>query len=527
MNALIRIAEHLVAGAKAAPRRLAFADASRRIDRARLSADVAHVATLLVDAGIAPGDRVATYAPKSYEAVVGMLAVNLAGAMLVPIHPQLKEGQIRHILADSAARLVLTTQARMRRFTSLQSRRDLIYWLTEHLLPPVPLLGVEPPRPVPVVDSDPAAILYTSGSSGPPKGVVLSQRNLVAGAQSVAAYQRLEPDDVILGLLPLSFDAGLSQLTSALVAGACYAPLDFLTADEVPDHCARVRATSITGVPPLWMQLADADWPPAVAGQIRRIASTGGHMPRALLERLRTTFVRAEPYLMYGLTEAFRSTWLSPQDASERPDSIGKAVPNAEVLVLRPDGSVCADDEPGELVHRGAFVTLGYWNAPELTAQRYRPAPRRHGEIPLGDTAVWSGDIVRRDGDGFLYFIARSDDLIKTSGYRVSPTEIEDVLFTDAAVVEAAVIGVPHPQLGQAIVACVRVRGDSAQKARDLARLCHEALPTYMVPRHIAVGVEALPRGPTGKIDRAHLKNSHALHFEPAPPQGPGPVRPC
>lgn len=529
MNALIRIADFVLSAAREAPRRLAFADARRRIDRARLRSDVAHVAAMLADAGIGPGDRVATYAPKSYETVAAMLGVNLVGAILVPINPQLKEAQIRHILADCGARMLLTTQSRMRRFAVMQHRLELIFWLTEHLLPPAPLTIADALWEPTVLDHDPAAILYTSGSSGLPKGVVVSQRNLVAGAQSVCAYQRLDADDVILGLLPLSFDAGLSQLTSALVAGACYAPLDYLTPEEVPAHCERIRVTSITGVPPLWMQLVEVEWPPAVAAQVRRIANTGGHMPVALLERLRRTFVHADPYLMYGLTEAFRSTWLAPQDTAQRPDSIGKAVPNAEVLVLRPDGSCCGDDEPGELVHRGAFVALGYWNAPGLTAERFRPAPGGHPQIPRGETAVWSGDIVRRDADGYLYYVGRADDLIKTSGYRVSPTEVEEVLFADDAVLEAAVVGVPHPHLGQAIVACVRCRQDaSGSCVESLRRRCARQLPTFMAPRHIAVATDPLPRSPNGKIDRAALKARHARHFDPAPAACvPGEGRPC
>lgn len=250
----------------------------------------------------------------------------------------------------------------------------------------------------------------------------------------------------MLGVLPLSFDAGLSQLTTALAAGACYAPLDFLQPAEVPRHCDAFGVTSITGVPPLWMQLASAGWSDTARTRIRRFANTGGHLATPLLHRLQAVFTNAAPYLMYGLTEAFRSTYLPPADASLRPTSIGKAVPNAEILVLRADGSECAADEPGELVHRGAFVTLGYWNRPELTAQRFRPLPRRHGEIPRPDVAVWSGDIVRRDADGYLYFVARGDDMIKTSGYRVSPTEVEDVLFALPHIREAAVFGVPHPR---------------------------------------------------------------------------------
>jgi acyl-CoA ligase (AMP-forming) (exosortase A-associated) len=516
MNAHIRLVDLLEAAAHRDPERTAYADAGRRTGYARLFADVRTVSAALRSAGIGRGERVATYAPKRYETIVTMLAVNHAGAVLVPINPQLKDHQVRHILDDSGARLLLTTQQRLRRLPGLIGDGGMVCWFAEQLgaLELDAQANCSASPDVPVIDSDPAAILYTSGSTGRPKGVVLSQRNLVAGAQSVAAYQRLTRDDVILGVLPLSFDAGLSQLTTALAAGACYAPLDFLKADEVPAYCELVGATAITGVPPLWMQLAAASWPAQTGARIRLFANTGGHMPTPLLQRLQRAFPNALPYLMYGLTEAFRSTYLAPEDAAARPASIGKAVPNAQILVLRLDGTECADDEPGELVHRGGFVTLGYWNAPELTAQRFRPLPHAHGQIPLDDVAVWSGDIVRRDKDGYLYFVARADDMIKTSGYRVSPTEVEDIVFACDEAIEAAAFGVPHPSLGQAIVVCVHASGDATACEQAVLRACREQLPTYMVPLHVEVSAEPLPRNPNGKLDRPQLKAQHVQRFE-------------
>ena len=200
-----------------------------------------------------------------------------------------------------------------------------------------------------------------------------------------------------------------------------------------------------------------------------------------------------------------------------RPGSIGKAVPNAQILVLRPDGCECEAGEPGELVHRGAFVTLGYWNAPELTAERFRPLPHERHQIPLADVAVWSGDIVKRDADGFLYFVSRADEMIKTSGYRVSPTEIEDILFECTETLEAAAFGVPHPTLGQAIVACVYSIGNPTQCRQVLLDTCSVRLPSYMVPQHIEIVGTPLPRNPNGKIDRPQLKRDHLSRFEAFP----------
>ncbi|ABB06467.1 acyl-CoA ligase (AMP-forming), exosortase A system-associated [Burkholderia lata] len=515
MNALISVADLLEHGAARWPQHPAYADGGGTMTYEQLARAVRRAAAALASRGVQPGERVAIYAPKRIETVVAMLATNALGAIFVPVNPQLKEAQIEHIVADSGAALFMTGAQRLKRLSALAALVGARAMLIEELADAINAPGTDTSAPAHTgrpVDDDPAALLYTSGSTGKPKGVVVSHRNLVSGAFSVAAYQGLASDDVVLGVLPLSFDAGLSQLTTALASGACYAPLDFLQPAEVPRHCDAFGVTSITGVPPLWMQLASAGWSDTARTRIRRFANTGGHLATPLLHRLQAVFTNAAPYLMYGLTEAFRSTYLPPADAALRPTSIGKAVPNADILVLRADGSECAADEPGELVHRGAFVTLGYWNRPELTAQRFRPLPRRHGEIPRPDVAVWSGDIVRRDADGYLYFVARGDDMIKTSGYRVSPTEVEDVLFALPHIREAAVFGVPHASLGEAIAACVVSTLDADACRADIARACRDALPTYMSPL-VVEPLPALPRNPNGKIDRPALKNQYRDAF--------------
>ena len=218
---------------------------------------------------------------------------------------------------------------------------------------------------------------------------------------------------------------------------------------------------------------------------------------------------------MYGLTEAFRSTFLPPEEVDRRPDSIGKAIPNAEILVLRPDGSRCAPDEPGELVHRGALVAMGYWNDPEKTAERFKPLPGREGGFVLPELAVFSGDTVRMDAEGFLYFVGRRDEMIKTSGYRVSPTEIEEVLYATNLVGEAAAFGVPHPALGQAIVVIATPKDGSALLEAALLAECRTRLPAYMLPAVIDIREGPLPRNPNGKIDRKSLGIEFADRFTP------------
>ena len=258
--------------------------------------------------------------------------------------------------------------------------------------------------------------------------------------------------------------------------------LNYLLPADVVRLCSQHRVTGLTCVPPLWVQIAGQDWPAEAAGHLRYFANTGGRMPKATLDRLRALFWRAKPFLMYGLTEAFRSTYLDPAEVDRRPDSIGKAIPNAEVLVVRPDGSLCGPGERGELVHRGALVAMGYWNDPEHTAERFRPAPAREPGLCTEEMAVWSGDEVVRDEEGFLYFVGRKDEMIKTSGYRLSPTEIEEVAYDTGLVRDAVALGVDDADLGQYVVLVVSpMTGDTVDVDALLAQM-RKALP----PLHAA-----------------------------------------
>jgi acyl-CoA ligase (AMP-forming) (exosortase A-associated) len=367
------------------------------------------------------------------------------------------------------------------------------------------LLGdaVDPPPPSRAIDADTAAILYTSGSTGRPKGVVLSHRNLLVGAESVSTYLGNDGDDVILAALPLSFDAGLSQVTTAFAAGAHVVLVNYLLARDVVRLCARHGVTGLTCVPPLWIQLAAADWPAEATASLRYFANTGGRMPRSTLTRLREIFPQASPFLMYGLTEAFRSTYLDPSEVDRRPDSIGKAIPDAEILVLQPDGTPCGPGEEGELVHRGALVAQGYWGDAARTAERFRPIPGGP-DWRAPELAVWSGDRVVSDEEGFLYFVGRTDDMIKTSGYRVSPTEIEEVAYDSGLVRDAVALGLPDDALGHRVVVVVSPAAEELEPGALLAAFRHK-LPRYMVPAEIVVRAE-LPRSPNGKFDRVLLR---------------------
>jgi acyl-coenzyme A synthetase/AMP-(fatty) acid ligase len=255
------------------------------------------------------------------------------------------------------------------------------------------------------------------------------------------------------------------------------------------------------------------EWPDDVKNSLRYITNSGGAMPKNTTKALRTSLPDTDIYLMYGLTEAFRSTYLPPELVDTRPDSIGKAIPNSEVLVVREDGTECTVNEPGELVHRGSLVALGYWNDPEKTHSRFKPAPGQTPEIPTTELAVWSGDKVRRDEDGYLYFVGRSDEMIKTSGYRVSPTEVEEVIYAIAGIGHAVALGARHPMLGQAIVLIAQTTNDAKVTKDQVLQHCKNELPNFMQPAHVDF-VTDLPRNPNGKIDRAALKSRYDNLFE-------------
>jgi acyl-CoA ligase (AMP-forming) (exosortase A-associated) len=473
---------------------------STTLTYAQLWQEVCRVGAGFRRLGLARGDRVAIYLDKRVETVVSILGSCAAGGAFVPVNPLLRPNQVAHILNDCEARILVTSAERLAslrdELVGCKSVEQVV--LVEHW----DELGSTQEQPVAGIDADLAAILYTSGSTGAPKGVVLSHRNLVAGAESVSSYLGNHPGDVILAVLPFSFDAGLSQLTTGFYAGAHVVMMDYLLPRDVVRMCATHGVTGLTCVPPLWIQLAEQQWPPEATRRLRYFANTGGRMPKATLDRLRAIFPDASPYLMYGLTEAFRSTYLDPSEVDRRPDSIGKAIPNAEILVVRKDGTPCDPGEEGELVHRGALVALGYWNDPERTAARFRPAPGRPAGLPTDELAVWSGDAVIRDEEGFLYFVGRLDDMIKTSGYRVSPTEIEEVAYDTGLVRDAVALGRDDPRLGQHIV--LVVTGDGIDVERLRAELL-QRLPRYMVPKHVTVRDE-LPRSPNGKFDRARIR---------------------
>ena len=477
------------------------------------------------------GDRVATWLGKGEVACLMPLAAVRAGLVHVPVNPLLKAAQVGHVMTDSGARMLMTNAGRA---ASLENNNSLPTPRHPELVsgsfvpnePPVeadkwtlkqvqgdgwvynvadekavlavledPAAPTLPPLPATTNPDTLAAILYTSGSTGRPKGVMLSHANLALGAVSVAQYLNLTPEDKTLAVLPLSFDYGQNQLLSTWRAGGCVVPLDYLTPRDVIKACAKHSITTLAAVPPLWVQLAEQDWPAEASQNMRRLTNSGGALTPTLVKMLRSIFgERTDIFAMYGLTEAFRSTYLDPALIDANPTSMGQGIPFAEIMVVATDGQEAKPDQPGELVHAGPLVAQGYWQDENRTAERFKPAPAFSA---YGGLAVWSGDTVRRDADGLLYFVGRGDAMIKTSGNRVSPTEIEEAAVESGLVAEACALGRKDERLGAAIVLFVRGSGDDeALKAHLKA-----TLPNFMQPAEL-VWLEAFPKSANGKLDR-------------------------
>lgn len=464
-------------------------------------------AWLAGQAQVRPGDRVASWTGKGLLACLMPLAAVRAGLVHVPVNPVLRRGQVAHILADSGARLLIANDQRIAGLEPGDTGQAVVHDEAA-VLAALDALALMPPS-----DAAPeslAALLYTSGSTGRPKGVMLSQANLWLGAVSVAHYLGMAPDDRVLAVLPLAFDYGQNQLFSTWYAGGAVVPLDYLLARDVVRAVARHGITTLAGLPPLWLQLLALDWPEGGGDSLRRLTNSGGALTEPMVRALRARVPAARLFAMYGLTEAFRSTYLDPALIDAHPTAIGSAIPFAEIMVVADDGREARSGQEGELVHAGPLVAQGYWQDEARTAERFRAAPVFS---QVGGTAVWSGDRVRRDDLGLLHFVGRRDAMIKTSGHRVSPQELEDAVVATGLARDAVALGLPDPALGQAIhLVCA---GEATCEPALRARLAQD-LPAFMQPRTIHWR-QALPLSPNGKIDRAGLHQALlALEQEPS-----------
>jgi amino acid adenylation domain-containing protein len=491
----------LWAAADASPTRVAIVERSGVTTYQALGALAAQIAAGLGAAGLRAGDRVAILADRSALAAATFFGVIAAGGIAVFVSEGLRSRQVEHILSHSGASLLLATP-------ELLALLPRALETPARILDPATLLGASKQDPVARLSSDVAQIIYTSGSTGLPKGVTVTHGNLWAGIESVSSYLTIAPDDRLASLLPFSFDYGFNQLLCAVYASAALVIERSPLPQEIIRTVRAERVTVLACVPPLWLQLLAAPEFSATALEaLRTMTNTGGRLPVEAVRRLRTAHPQARLFLMYGLTEAFRATYLPPEEVDEFPDSIGRAIPGAEILVLRDDGRPAEVDEEGELVQRGPTVAAGYWADPTLTASVYRPNPCRPVGTPDHERVVHSGDIVRRDEGGRLFFVGRRDRLIKTMGYRVSPDEVTEVLYASGEVVEACVDAEPDDARGSRIVAWVVLRADGALDR--LRRFTMRELPRYMQPTRF-VALAAIPRTTSGKFDTRAARAAEA-----------------
>ena len=503
-----------------APDKEALVHGDQRLTYREVGRRTAGLAASLRSAGMKRGDRIGIYLEGSVPQVISIFGVSQGEGVFVPINSLLRPEQVVHIARDCGMKGLITSAAKLATLTEALEQVPTLDFLVVVGTGETPTGARTTYRfedfcnseSAPIwretsIEKDLAAILYTSGSTGKPKGVMLSHANVVAGSRIVSTYLEISETERILAVLPFSFDAGMNQLMTAFEKGGTLVLINFVFAQEIVQALVKERITGLAGVPTLWSLLAqpNSTLSKHPLPHLRYITNTGGAMPQAVLKVLRSTLTATKVFLMYGLTEAFRSTYLPPEELDRRPTSMGKAIPDTEILVLNDQGQLCTPGEPGELVHRGPTVSLGYWNRPEETARALRPNPLLPPEMADCEKVCFSGDLVKMDEEGFLYFIGRRDTMIKSSGFRISPTEVEEVLFQTGKLRGAAVIGIPDDVLGQVIKAFVVPRDGDPLNTESLLASCAEKMPRYMVPKFVEV-LNELPKTSSGKVDYPALR---------------------
>jgi acyl-CoA ligase (AMP-forming) (exosortase A-associated) len=487
--------------------------------------DTNRLAHSLRHLGVERGERIGIFLDHSVPLVLSIYGIAKAGGVFVPISPLLFPEQVQHIVNDCCMTGIITSRAKLEALLQILPETPSIRFVIVtdgvsgrqtgpyvHSWPDIVCSASCKPLRDTCIEPDIAAILYTSGSTGRPKGVVLSHANLLAGASIVSNYLDITAQERILSILPLSFDYGLNQILTAFQQGGTAVLLSFRFPNEIVQALVEERITGLAGVPTLWSLLAQPRSPlhRQPLPHLRYITNSGGILPREVLAALRKALPSTRIYLMYGLTEAFRSTYLPPEELERRPNSIGKAIPNTEIFVVNERAERCQPGEIGELVHRGPTVSLGYWGQPEVTERVLRPHPFLPPELQHTEKVCYSGDLVKMDEEGFLYFVGRRDTMIKSSGYRISPSEVEEVLFQTGKVQGAAVIGIPDGVVGQHIKAFVVPQDHQTLHVDELIDFCAQRMPRYMIPYQIEV-LSELPKTSNGKVDYPALRRQEGL----------------
>jgi long-chain acyl-CoA synthetase len=479
-----------------------YADINRRANQ--LAASLQH-------RGVQRGDRVATFLDNGVEAVVALYAALKCGAVFMPINPLTKRDKLAYLLNDSRASALIAHAALKAEFEDALSHNRSVHTcyvagqrgdtaFADPRCQPYPTDSSQLLAVPPTIDQDLAGIIYTSGSTGDPKGVMLTHLNMVSAARSISTYLELQSDDRIVCVLPLAFDYGLYQVLMAFLVGATVVlERSFSFPVKVLETMVKERITVFPGVPTVFSLLMNLktlrEHPLA---HLRKITNTAAALSEEHIRQLRGLFPQARLYSMYGLTECKRVTYLPPEQLDIRPTSVGRGMPNEEVWLVDESGKRLPHGSTGELVIRGSNVMRGYWDKPEQTAKRLKPGPI------AGEMVLHSGDIFRTDAEGWLYFVARKDDIIKSRGEKVSPREVENVLYGMPGILEAAVVGVPDPVLGEAVKAFVTLKAGVELSEREVIKYCASKLESFMAPKYVSFVAE-LPKTDTGKIKKTGL----------------------
>ena len=505
---LHQLFEHSV---KQAPDKVALVFEGTSHTYADIDRKATQLAAVLQQRGVQPGDRVATFLDNSVEAVVGIYAALKCGAVFMPINPLTKRDKLAYLLNDSRASALIAHAALKPEFEDALAQNRSVHtclvagWrdntsLADPRCLPYPAHSTQALKAPTRIDQDLAGIIYTSGSTGDPKGVMLTHLNMVSAARSISTYLELQADDRIVCVLPLAFDYGLYQVLMAFLVGATVVlERSFSFPVKVLETCVKERVTVFPGVPTVFSLLMNLktlrEYP---LDHLRKITNTAAALSEEHIRQLRNLFPQAQLYSMYGLTECKRVTYLPPDQLDIRPTSVGRGMPNEEVWLADEAGRRLPFGATGELVIRGSNVMRGYWDKPEETAKRLKPGPI------AGEMVLHSGDIFRTDDEGWLYFVARKDDIIKSRGEKVSPREVENVLYGMPGILEAAVVGVPDPVLGEAVKAFVTLKAGVELTEREVIKYCASKLESFMAPKYVSF-VDELPKTDTGKIKKTGL----------------------
>lgn len=497
------------------PDKVALVCDGRRVTYREVETEANQLAHGLIARGVKRGDRVVIFLDNSVEAAVAVWAVLKAGAVFVMANPTTKPDKLTYLLNNSRASAIIGQTKRLRGYENCWNEtphlRNVVVVGNPAEMPDCvhPVIGwqaliteyasqTQPPAKR-CIDVDLAALVYTSGSTGNPKGVMLTHHNMVAANRSITTYLRNTPDDIVLNVLPLSFDYGLYQwLMCCNYGGTLVLEKSFTYPHATLEKIVKEGVTGFPIVPTIVAILLQMDLSKYDLSKLRYFSNTGAAFPVEYIQKLRKLLPEVTIFSMFGLTECKRVSYLPPEEIDRRTGSVGKAMPNCETMILDEAGNELGPNEVGELVVRGSNVMKGYWEAPEQTAQRLKP-----GRIPH-EMWLYTGDLFRTDDEGFLYWVGRKDDIIKSRGEKVSPREVEDVLHQHPLIAEAAVVGVTDPVLGQAVRAVIRLKSGAALTARDVQAHCRQYLEDFMVPQQVEIR-DTLPKTPNGKIDKKLL----------------------